>query len=149
MKFIKIRENKQEIPTAALWFHNKWGIPLEAYEESMRDSLKQEQTFPQWYLILDGSKIIGGLGIIENDFHNRKDLSPNVCALYVEKAYRNQQIAGRLLKEACDDMSLLGVDTLYLITDHTNFYERYGWEFLTMVEAEDEPELMRMYIHHN
>ena len=27
----------------------------------------------------------------------------------------------------------LGVDTLYLVTEHTAFYERYGWSFLTTV----------------
>lgn len=149
MKIIKLRNNKQEISTAAHWFCNKWNIPQEAYEESMLESLNQKEPFPQWYLLVDGPTIIAGLGIIENDFHNRKDLSPNICALYVEKEYRNQGIAGKLLKEACDDMATLGIDTLYLITDHTNFYERYGWEFLTMIEVEDEPELMRMYIHHN
>ena len=29
-----------------------------------------------WYLCLDDDKIIGGLGVIENDFHDRKDLTP-------------------------------------------------------------------------
>ena len=32
-------------------------------------------------------------------------------------------------------MKLKGVDTLYLITDHNNFYERYGWKFLCMVQG--------------
>ena len=32
-------------------------------------------------------------------------------------------------------------------TDHTGFYERYGWEFLCMVQGNDEDELSRMYIH--
>ena len=39
-----------------------------------------------------------------------------------------------------------GIDTLYLITDHTSFYERYGWEFLCLVE-EEEGGLCRMYVH--
>lgn len=33
-----------------------------------------------------------------------------------------------------------------LITDHTSFYERYGWEYLCMVE-EDDGGTTRMYIH--
>ena len=44
----------------------------------MNDALPTEKGFPQWYLAINGSKIIGGLGVIENDFHERKDLSPNV-----------------------------------------------------------------------
>ncbi len=27
----------------------------------------------------------------------------------------------------------MGIPRLYLVTDHTAFYERYGWTFLTMV----------------
>ena len=86
--------------------------------------------------------------MIENDFHERKDLTPNVCAVYVDKAYRNQGIAGFLLQYVCDDMAAMGVDTLYLLTDHTGFYERYGWQFTCMVRGNDG-ELSRMYIHKN
>lgn len=34
-------------------------------------------------------------------------------------------------------------------TDHTFFYERYGWEFLCMVQGDGEPDMTRMYIHQN
>lgn len=83
--------------------------------------------------------------MIENDFHNRKDLTPNVCAVYVEKEYRCQGIAGEMLDMACADFAGTGIDTLYLITDHTSFYERYGWEFLCMVQGDGEKEMTRMY----
>ncbi len=33
-------------------------------------------------------------------------------------------------------MHQLGYEKLYLITDHTTFYERYEWTFLTMVKEE-------------
>ena len=85
--------------------------------------------------------------VIENDFHDRKDLSPNVCALYVEKAFRNCGIAGRLLEFACRDMAARGFGTLYLVTDHTSFYERYGWKFLCMVRDEGGNVPIRMYVH--
>ena len=45
------------------------------------------------------------------------------------------------------DMKEKGIDPLYLITDHTSFYERYGWEYLCMVQGEGEAEKIRMYIH--
>ena len=76
-----------------------------------------------------------------------KDLTPNVCGVYVEEAHRCKGIAGALLQSICQDMGELGVDTLYLVTDHTSFYERYGWEFLCMVEETGEPRMTRMYLH--
>ena len=44
-------------------------------------------------------------------------------------------------------MKAAGTDTLYLITDHSSFYEKYGWEFFCMAQPDDEPEKMRIYIH--
>ncbi len=132
---------------AAMWFHEKWGIPLEAYRESMDQCLTGESSVPQWYVVLDGEEIIAGLGVIENDFHDRKDLTPNVCAVYVEKSHRCRGIAGKMLNFVCEDMAERGIGTLYLLTDHTSFYERYGWQFLCMVQGDGEEEPARMYVH--
>ena len=90
---------------------------------------------------------LGGLGVIANDFHPRRDLSPNLCAVYVEEDARCQGIAGALLGLACRDMAQLGYPTLYLLTDHTAFYERYGWEYLCPVRGDGEEQDSRMYIH--
>ena len=100
-----------------------------------------------WFLCLDKERIVGGMGVIENDFHDRKDLSPNVCAVYTEEAYRKQGIAGKLLSMTVDDLRSKGISPVYLVTDHTGFYERYGWEFLCMVQGDGEPGMTRMYIH--
>ena len=144
--FITLREMPNLQGKAAAWFHEKWGVPTQAYLECMMAYLSGETQYG-WYLCLDSDNIIGGLGIIENDFHDRKDLTPNVCAVYTEEAYRCQGIAGRLLTMAVDDMRAKGITPIYLVTDHTGFYERYGWEFLCMVQGDGEPELTRMYIH--
>ena len=82
-EILRISEHEAWLERAAEWFHQKWGIPLEAYQDSMRQSLEGKSPVPQWYIVLDGEKIIAGLGVIENDFHDRKDLTPNVCAVYV------------------------------------------------------------------
>lgn len=134
--------------TAAEWFHEKWGVPLTAYQESMATCLQGGSAVPQWYLVLEGGRIVAGAGVIENDFHDRKDLAPNVCAVYTEKDLRGRGIAGRLLEAVCADMSHCGIDTLFLLTDHTSFYERYGWEFFCMAQGEGETEPSRMYVHY-
>lgn len=144
---IKLREHKELAEMAAEWFHQKWGIPLEAYVESIEECISNKGAVPQWYLAMEKDRIVGGLGVIENDFHNRKDLTPNVCAVYVEEEYRCQKIAGRMLEFVCADMKEKGLATLYLLTDHTSFYERYGWEFLCMVQGDGEPDMSRMYVH--
>ncbi|MBR6430317.1 MAG: GNAT family N-acetyltransferase [Oscillospiraceae bacterium] len=146
MTFITLRDRPELKDRAAAWFHEKWGVPTEAYLECMTACLEGETEY-DWYLCLSGERIVGGLGVIENDFHDRKDLTPNVCAVYTEEACRSQGIAGRLLDMAVEDMRARGISPLYLVTDHIGFYERCGWEFLCMVQGDGEPEMTRMYIH--
>jgi GNAT superfamily N-acetyltransferase len=130
----------------AQWFHEKWGIPMQAYLDSMDACLSGKTDVPQWYAVIEDGRIIAGLGVIENDFHDRKDLAPNVCAVYVEEEFRGRGVAGKMLAFAAEDMCARGVETLYLITDHIGFYERYGWEFLCMAR-EDGGGMTRMYTH--
>lgn len=145
-EIITLRQKPELIEEAAEWFHNKWCVPKEAYLECMNAYLNGETEYG-WYLCLDGNKIIAGMGVIENDFHNRKDLTPNVCAVYTEEEYRCKGIAGRLLNFVVEDCKDKGISPIYLLTDHIGFYERYGWEFLCMVQGDGEEEMSRMYIH--
>ena len=143
---VTLRQRPELLEGGASWFHEKWGVPRDAYLACMTAYLNGE-TELGWYLCLDGSRIVGGLGVIENDFHDRRDLAPNVCAVYTEEAYRGRGIAGRLLNLAVEDMRKKGVSPLYLVTDHTGFYERYGWKFLCMAQGDGEDHLTRLYIH--
>ena len=143
-KIILLRDEKDLTEIAAKWFHEKWGVPIEAYLESIQECQEKQTEIPQWYIMLNENEIIGGLGVIENDFHKRKDLSPNICAFYVEKDYRYKGIARKMLDFVRKDLHNLGCQELYLITEHTDFYEKCGWEFLCMVE-EDNRHMTRMY----
>ncbi|MDO4741245.1 MAG: GNAT family N-acetyltransferase [Eubacteriales bacterium] len=146
IEIIRIDQQPQLLERAAAWFHAKWGIPLAAYEQSMQDSLAGGPV-PMWFAAMDGDEFVGGLGVIENDFHARKDLAPNVCAVYVEEAYRRRGIAGALLARVSAEMAAQGVDTLYLVTSHVGFYERYGWSYFCPVLCDGEAEPSRMYRH--
>ena len=132
---------------AATWFSSKWRVPKEAYLESMEECFTEESPVPQWYVAMEEGRIIGGLGVIENDFHDRKDLAPNVCAVFVEGDKRCNGIAGKLLNHVCEDMKNKGIDTLYLLTDHDSFYERYGWEYFCEAYGDGEEKPSRVYIH--
>lgn len=146
LQYITLREGRELMPAAAEWFHQKWGIPREAYLACMQDYL-QGRTEYGWYLCLDRARIVGGLGVIANDFHDRTDLTPNICAVYTEADYRRRGIAGQLLQMAVEDLRQKGISPVYLLTDHIGFYERYGWEFLCMAQGDGEERLSRIYVH--
>lgn len=144
--YLTLRECPALMDTAAEWFSSKWRVPKEAYRACMTAYLRGD-TELGWYLCMAGDQIVGGMGVIENDFHDRKDLTPNVCAVYTEESHRCRGIAGKLLHMVVENMRAKGISPLYLLTDHIGFYERYGWEFHCMVQGDDEEELSRMYIH--
>ena len=144
---LPLRDAPALLDEAAVWFSGQWGIPAAEYRESMEQCLSARSPVPQWYLAMEGERIVGGMGVIENDFHDRKDLSPNVCAVYTEPDCRGQGIARKLLDLVCADMKKKGIDTLYLLTDHTSRYERYGWEFFCMAQGDGEEKPSRIYRH--
>lgn len=72
--YITLREKPELKDVAAEWFHSKWGVPKDAYIECM-DEYLSNNTENGWYLCLSGDEIVAGMGVIDNDFHNRKDLT--------------------------------------------------------------------------
>ena len=145
-RFVTLRECPGRKQAAAQWFHEKWGVPASAYLSCM-ESYLSGQTDYGWYLCLYEDAVVGGLGVIENDFHDRKDLTPNVCAVYTEEAHRGRGIAAHLLDLAVDDLRAKGISPAYLVTDHTGFYERCGWEYLCAAREEDTGRETRVYVH--
>lgn len=137
----RLAEHPEMVEEAAAWFSSKWDIPVEAYRESMQESAHVGITVPQWYIVRTGDaaagRIIAGCGIIENDFHDRPDLAPNLCALCVEEWHRHRGLARHLLDHARAEVSAMGHDRLYLVTDLVGFYERCGWEHLGEVSELD------------
>lgn len=144
---VRITDRPELKEKAAQWFHEKWCVPYETYLESMEEAIAGKGAVPQWYLALDGGRIAAGMGVIENDFHDRKDLAPNVCAVFTEPDFRCMGLAGKLLAFVSDDMKSRGISTLYLVTDHDSFYERYGWEYLCPVTQDGDDKPSRMYVH--
>ena len=68
-------------------------------------------------------------------------------ALLFTRRYRKTGIAGHILNMAVEDLRSKKISPAYLVTDHIGFYERYGWEFLCMVQGDGEEDMTRMYIH--
>ena len=146
LRFLCLRDEPSLEAAAAAWFSAKWGVPAAEYLRRMDDYLSGKSEYG-WYLCLDGGRIAGGLGVIDNDFHDRPDLAPNICAVYTEPEYRGRGVAGRLLDMAVEDLRAAGISPVYLSTDHTGFYERYGWSFYCTAREAGSGEPTRLYIH--
>ena len=102
-RIINIKDHEEYKDKAASFFASKRNIEESEYLKSIEESFTST-AYPMWNLAIENGTIIGGVGVIENDFHERKDLSPNVCALYVKENRRNLGIADALLNYAINDM---------------------------------------------
>lgn len=141
IEIVNLAEHESRHQEAAKWFASKWGIDAEIYLES----IQSEGAIPSWFVALDGKNIVGGAGVIENDFHDRPDLTPNICALYIEDEYRGKRLSELLLNEIEKHLSANGIAKVYLITDHSGLYEKYGWDFVTVVKEDETNEGIRLY----
>jgi len=130
-KIISVRDNPEYAERATDWFASKWGIDRSEYEKSIDDCISKNERLPRWYLAIgENDEIVGGCGLIQNDFVDRTDLFPYLCALFVEEKARGHALGSKLLEHARIEAGRLGFDKLYLCTDHTSYYERYGWRHI-------------------
>ena len=136
--------NDELIEDLALFFNKKWNVPVEAYIESMNEALRNECGVPAWYYVIHNDEIIAGLGVIENDFHQRKDLTPNICAVYVKEEYQGKGICRSMFDYVSCDLKKHNISDVYLITTHTSFYEHLGFSYYGDI-LENDGGMVRCY----
>lgn len=129
MEILSLRECPEQLERFISWFQARWATKnsLMVYRDCMEQCLKSPSPLPQWYLLEENGEIIGGAGLIANDFISRQELRPWLCALYVEPEWRDRGCGGRLIGAVCRAAGELGFENIYLCSDHVGYYERYGF----------------------
>ena len=100
------------------------------YEDCISHAVNASFCLPEWFVAFEGDVPVGCAGIITNDFISRMDLMPWLCALYVNEDKRKCGIAGKLIEKVREYAKANGFLRIYLATDHTSFYERYGGKYI-------------------
>lgn len=130
MKIISIKTHPEFQDQMIQYFQDKWAskATMAVYENAIQHS--KNEGLPNWYLLLEGNKIIGCAGLITNDFISRMDLYPWLVALYIDVDYRGHGYGQLMIKQIKKDAKALGFNQLYLCTDHVGYYEKYGFKYL-------------------
>ena len=137
IQILAVREHPEHLGRAVDYLTAKWGVNRKVYHDCIFNSLTTKSPLPRWYLMLKNDEIIGSYGLIVNDFNSRQDLWPQLCALYVEENERGKALGSRLLAHGREEAAKLGFNKLYLATDHTGYYEKYGWRYIGDVYGHD------------
>ena len=129
-KIISMNEYPGGLDEAIAYYHSKWGREnnYAFFEDAIKHS--NENDLPQFFVLLKDDRIVGCCGLIMNDFISRQDLYPWLCGVYVDESERNRGLGGKLLAHAEKEAKRVGYGTLYLITAHIGYYERYGWAYI-------------------
>ncbi len=132
MEVISLRYSSEYLDRAIAYFQDKWATEetMLVYDDCLRNSIDAVNSLPQWYLLIDGNRVIGCFGLVTNDFNSRMDLYPWLVALYVEEDCRGHNLGQVLIDRAIVEAELLGFKTLNLCTDHIGYYEKFGFRYL-------------------
>lgn len=132
MRVISVREEPLYKEQAIHFFQEKWASPETGvlYRDCIENSLTTSSPLPQWYLLENNNEIVGGCGLITNDFISRMDLFPWLCALYVNESYRGKNLAKLLIERCIVDTKQLNFSHIYLCSDLEHFYEKFGFNYI-------------------
>ena len=131
MQIISIRQNPEHLEAAIAYFQKRWpSVQPEIYDDCLRHAVTAKDNLPQWYLLMQEDEIIGGAGLVTNDFISRGDLYPWLCALHIEEKHRGNAHAVLLMDRIKEDTKRFGYKHLYLSTEHVGYYEKYGFTYI-------------------
>lgn len=130
LQIISLRQTPAHLERFFDFFVRHWHNEA-VYRDCLTACLNSDSPLPQWYLLVNqADEIIGGAGLITNDFISRMDLWPWLCALYIEEPYRGKAYGKELIEHVRREAARLGFAHLYLCTNHVGYYEKYGFEHL-------------------
>lgn len=84
-------------------------------------------------LLTDGDELVSYCTYTEKDDIQPTELTPWIGFVYTFPQHRGHRYAGRLFAEIERLANEEGVDEVYLSTNHTGLYEKYGFTYKTVL----------------
>lgn len=82
------------------------------------------------YLLVDGDALISFLTLARRDCIADETLAPWIGFVHTAPEYRGHRYVGRLLDHAVQTAGAHGAERVYICTDHTGLYEKYGFTYM-------------------
>ena len=78
-------------------------------------------------VLTDGEEICGYCTIIKEEAIPDMPYTPFIGTLFIAESHRGNRLGERMLLASMDYLKSIGFDRAYLISDHVNLYEKYGF----------------------
>ena len=96
---------------------------------------------------MDG-RLAGFCSLIETDCLPSLSYTPYISHVFVAEPYRGQRLSQQLIRTALAYAREVGFQQVYLISDHQNLYEKYGFFKVDQQPAPWEPGTLETVFSH-
>ena len=107
--------------------------------------------FNDWervFAAMDGSDFAGYCTFVKTDCIPNVPYTPYISAMFVGEAYRGNRLSETLIHFALEYAKQLGFEKVYLVSNHVNFYEKYGFEKIDAKPAPWDPnDIETIFVH--
>lgn len=89
--------------------------------------------FNDWERVIiavDNEKICGYCTVSKTDCIPDVDYTPYIGFLFVDEEYRGNRLSQQLIRYAIDYIKNIGYNKVYIVSDHENLYEKYGFRVI-------------------
>lgn len=84
---------------------------------------------------IDNGKICGYCTVSKTDCIPDVDYTPYIGFMFVGEEYRDHRLSQQLIEYAIDYIKDIGFDRAYIVSDHENLYEKYGFRVIDRKNA--------------
>ena len=89
--------------------------------------------FEEWERVIvayDDKNICGYCTVAKTDCIPNVTYTPYIGFLFVGEEYRGQRLSQKLIEYSMNYLRSVGFDKVYIVSDHINLYEKYGFEVI-------------------
>lgn len=93
----------------------------------------QDHAFTDWERVMVAvheNHIAGYCTVAKSDCIPNVPYTPYIGYMFVDEAYRGHRLSQKLISYAMSYLRTLGFSRVYLVSDHENLYEKYGFRVI-------------------
>ena len=127
MRIYSIRERPEYIPAMLESLENHWPACMPWIQKHMEQVRQTDAPLPDAYIAVEKGKVVGGYTLAVKEILWSEDKGLWIATLYVDPAFRGRHLSPVLLAHARRQGGRLGFERIYLASEHSNYYEKYGF----------------------
>lgn len=138
LKIYNIKDRPEYLREVITLTQKEWG-KTELTQEELENKINQKiERIRELFnhpcycklILLEDNILVGFISIFPTDGEERQDLSPWYATMYVKEKYRGKGYSKILNNAILEEARNRKIKRIYLKTELTNYYERFGAEFM-------------------